>query len=216
VSEQTSFPAGWYYAQGDPPGTNRYWDGQTWVGDPQYLDPNQTVATSYAPSDPSPWARVGGRCIDGLIWGGISAVASVTVIIDALQSGFEGTNEPLALSSVVITSLITTVGVVAYEVVLSMTGGTPGKRAAQLAVVKADGSPLDWVTSFRRMLLYIIVQALSFVVAFTYIDDPESLIPLLFSLVFWVIALAGLIMVFATEKARTPWDLVGGTKVVRR
>ncbi len=28
-------PPGWYYAEGDPPGTNRYWDGETWQGGPQ-------------------------------------------------------------------------------------------------------------------------------------------------------------------------------------
>ena len=26
---------GWYYAQGDPPGTQRYWDGTQWQGGPQ-------------------------------------------------------------------------------------------------------------------------------------------------------------------------------------
>lgn len=28
-------PAGWYYAPGDPEGTQRYWDGAQWIGDPQ-------------------------------------------------------------------------------------------------------------------------------------------------------------------------------------
>jgi hypothetical protein len=28
-------PAGWYYADGDPPGTHRYWDGSIWQGGPQ-------------------------------------------------------------------------------------------------------------------------------------------------------------------------------------
>jgi uncharacterized membrane protein YhaH (DUF805 family) len=33
---QVGAPApGWYYAQGDPPGTQRYWDGVQWVGEPQ-------------------------------------------------------------------------------------------------------------------------------------------------------------------------------------
>lgn len=27
--------AGWYHAEGDPPGTQRYWDGSTWQGGPQ-------------------------------------------------------------------------------------------------------------------------------------------------------------------------------------
>ncbi len=32
-------PAGWYYAQGDPPGTQRYWDGASWQGEPQPVNP---------------------------------------------------------------------------------------------------------------------------------------------------------------------------------
>lgn len=28
-------PAGWYYAEGDPADTQRYWDGSTWQGGPQ-------------------------------------------------------------------------------------------------------------------------------------------------------------------------------------
>ncbi len=30
-----STPPGWYPALGDPPGTERYWDGQAWQGFPQ-------------------------------------------------------------------------------------------------------------------------------------------------------------------------------------
>ncbi len=38
---------GWYYAQGDPPGTQRYWDGELWQGEPVAAPPMQTAATSY-------------------------------------------------------------------------------------------------------------------------------------------------------------------------
>lgn len=27
-------PPGWYHAQGDPPGTQRWWDGELWQGEP--------------------------------------------------------------------------------------------------------------------------------------------------------------------------------------
>lgn len=32
---------GWYYADGDPPGTMRYWDGTQWVGEPTAHQPAQ-------------------------------------------------------------------------------------------------------------------------------------------------------------------------------
>jgi len=31
----TPMPPGWYPAEGDPPGTQRYWDGGQWQGGPQ-------------------------------------------------------------------------------------------------------------------------------------------------------------------------------------
>lgn len=37
-----STPSGWYYAQGDPPGTVRLWNGHEWVGFPQ-RDPNRPI-----------------------------------------------------------------------------------------------------------------------------------------------------------------------------
>ena len=33
--QQPSQPPGWYHAQGDPPGTTRFWDGSQWQGGPQ-------------------------------------------------------------------------------------------------------------------------------------------------------------------------------------
>lgn len=45
----SSPPPGWYYADGDPPGTERYWNGTTWQGGPQpaqpkYIPSPQTAA----------------------------------------------------------------------------------------------------------------------------------------------------------------------------
>lgn len=28
---------GWYHAEGDPPGTQRYWDGELWQGEPTFV-----------------------------------------------------------------------------------------------------------------------------------------------------------------------------------
>lgn len=39
--------AGWYYAQGDPPGTVRYWDGELWQGEP-ILQPGATPMPAFA------------------------------------------------------------------------------------------------------------------------------------------------------------------------
>ncbi len=44
-----SQPAGWYHAQGDPPGTQRYWDGAQWVGGPQAAQDQVVDAGAGAP-----------------------------------------------------------------------------------------------------------------------------------------------------------------------
>lgn len=35
INDNNALPSGWYYAEGDPPGTQRFWDGAQWVGGPQ-------------------------------------------------------------------------------------------------------------------------------------------------------------------------------------
>ena len=57
---------GWYYADGDPVGTQRYWDGEMWVGQPVYEPaPAPAAATppvNYAPPGPyGPAAGYPGR-----------------------------------------------------------------------------------------------------------------------------------------------------------
>ena len=40
----SNIPAGWYYADGDPPNTQRYWDGMSWQGEPQLVGAAQPAA----------------------------------------------------------------------------------------------------------------------------------------------------------------------------
>lgn len=35
MSNMSEVPAGWYHAAGDPEGTERYWDGAQWIGEPR-------------------------------------------------------------------------------------------------------------------------------------------------------------------------------------
>jgi len=35
TNDTPNMPAGWYHAEGDPAGTQRYWDGSGWQGEPQ-------------------------------------------------------------------------------------------------------------------------------------------------------------------------------------
>lgn len=91
MSNDGTVAPGWYHAAGDPPGTERWWDGTTWVGGPQatsapptgYGPPPGYGATGYGPPPgygTAPfayagwWRRVGAWLLDGLIIGIPSAI----------------------------------------------------------------------------------------------------------------------------------------------
>ncbi|MCH9834838.1 DUF2510 domain-containing protein [bacterium] len=46
-------PAGWYYAPGDPEGTQRYWDGAQWIGEPQ-AQSQEPTPTAEPPAGSAP------------------------------------------------------------------------------------------------------------------------------------------------------------------
>lgn len=189
-------PPGWYYAQGDPPGTQRYWDGSSWQGGPQPV-PGAAMAANDTPAGKlaEPVKRIVARLIDGVIWAVVSIIMSI-IFGAGLTSTDGGFGAALAAS--VVGSLI----VVAYEVgMIGSQGATLGKMALSIKVVNEDGSPADYMTGLRRMYLYI---------AFIII----GLIPILGGLAFFVVAIAGLVMLFTDGKQQTPWDKIGKTLVV--
>ncbi len=55
---------GWYHAEGDPPNTQRYWDGNSWQGDPQPITHTpasaapSTAAVYYGGAASQPMTRV--------------------------------------------------------------------------------------------------------------------------------------------------------------
>ena len=198
-SPQTQ-PPGWYYAQGDPPGTQRYWDGSNWQGGPQPV-PGAGVG-GIGSDDPvlaDPIKRIVGRVIDGVIWMILSSVVGIPLGVGIGLSG----EASIALS--LVATLITTALVVAYEVLMiNARGATLGKMAMSTRVVKSDGSAADMETALRRSALYIAVSILGWI----------PLIGLLSSLAFLVLAVAGLAMLFTDGRHQTPWDKIGDTIVV--
>lgn len=49
IDLRASRAAGWYYAEGDPPGTQRYWDGGAWQGGPQVAPGGSPALSGEAP-----------------------------------------------------------------------------------------------------------------------------------------------------------------------
>ena len=185
-------PPGWYPAKGDPPGTQRYWNGSGWEGGPRPVP-------GVAPGDAFPLAdlsrRLGARLIDVLIW----LVAAIVLDRFLVLLSFEGFG-PWS-------TLLTGAAIVGYESYLVGTrGATVGKRALGLAVVKDDGSPVDWIAAIRRAALLAGLVVLS-LVPWLWILSLVA-VPLL--------VLAGILMIYADDRQQTPWDKIGRTLVVMR
>ena len=68
-------PPGWYHAEGDPPGSQRYWNGTTWVGEPRDMGAAPTAAGhQYGGATlAEPGTRIIARIIDGDLYFGVAA-----------------------------------------------------------------------------------------------------------------------------------------------
>jgi len=106
----TSQVAGWYWAEGDPEGTQRYWNGSEWNPGIVGLEP---------------WRRVGAKLID------IAVMVAFALLLGLIFGGGVG-------STYLLTLLMLIVGV-CYEVGFVTTkGGTPGKLILGFRIVEVE------------------------------------------------------------------------------
>jgi len=210
MTETPQTPAGWYHAEGDPVGTQRWWDGSQWIGAPQHNAP-----TNSAPGAPaSPWKRIGGRIIDAIITGILFTLPFVVLVIsridfDALNNDIESGGDFSAFEASIteavnVNPLFTLVIAIASFLWdwlwTALRGGTPGKLmlGMRVASVGEREIPPGQRSSVLRALNRLVsgVPVVSFVVP--------------------LVGLASLIMLFAHPQRRTVMDLVAGTVVVEK
>ncbi len=200
-------PPGWYYAQGDPPGTQRYWDGQRWEGGPQPVPGAGADAVGGRPSNmPEPIMRVGARAIDYAVWLVIWIISQVIFVGSAIAAAASGSPDGVSYLASVFAVLLAVVGISAYEVLLVSTRGqTLGKMALGLKVVTEQGTPPEMKDAIMRILPYFVVGLLS------------AIIPLfifLAYLIFLGLIVAGLVFLFTDDRQQTVWDKLAKTMVV--
>ncbi|MDA3040266.1 MAG: RDD family protein [Actinomycetota bacterium] len=211
MSDTPGQPApGWYYAQGDPANTQRYWDGSSWQGGPQPIaapgggNPTQNpigygVGASTGAVLGAPRSRMAARFIDVTIW--IIIWILVSMAFTLAIAGGSGT---LGSSDIYFHPLIGgvagTLSIVAYETFLvANKGASLGKLVLGLAVLKEDGSPADVKTGFRRASLLLV-----------------GLVPILGFIIYLFAFVASLVMIFTDARNQSVWDKVAKTIVVKR
>lgn len=214
--------AGWYYAEGDPPGTTRYWDGTQWVGDPVHTPPAAPGGEGFADTTTgggafrqqlaSPGSRIGARVIDIVIALIIALIFFVPVItgviddIDALGSNPSDSEVEQVLTDAVEDNvgrlaLFSLIGLLWDFLWVGFAGGTPGKLMLGLRVARADNreSPPGWGKAALRSLNRLV-----------------GLIPGLGGIIGGLVGLASLIMLFVDDQHRTVMDRIATTVVVKK
>lgn len=216
-------PAGWYQADGDPPGTQRYWDGQVWIGEP-VAAPQATPAAQVPPAPlgtaaaAGPWAsigkRMGARVVDFII---LIVFVCVLVALGLASSDAGGgaVSVSIDLGEQSLDSRLEFLlwGLFSFgwsTAWLAAVGATPGKALFGMKVVTSDLGAIDPKTAVLRS-----VNKLLPVLGIISVDAGEfgSMV-----LGFLLIGAPSLVMLFADRDKgnRTVMDRLAGTHVVNR
>lgn len=146
---------GWYYAQGDPAGTHRYWDGGQWQGDPQAVVASGGAVASGGGGmagslkGPNMGDRFVAFLIDmGIVLAGVIAVLVVALILGAVSETLGGL--------VAILGYLAVLGFALYNALYlqGTTGQTIGKKMKNIKLVSRETEqPLGILGAFIRYLV---------------------------------------------------------------
>lgn len=141
---------GWYHAQGDPAGTQRYWNGSQWVGGPQALGQPQDSPGHGAHGF---GAAAGQGVVQPATSYGPRAIAWVidtwpAWLVTVLNVSIEG-NIVLALQLLALAYIVVSKGVM-----MGQTGQSVGKRTQGIRLVSTvTGRPLGVGLAILRLLV---------------------------------------------------------------
>lgn len=146
------------------------------------------------------WIRFGARIIDGLVLGVPMVILAIVLIPDLAKTQSDPANPNLgAFAALTVTFfLVYFLILIGYEVLmLRYRGGTVGKMACGLKVVRADGRGLGWGVSFGRFFMWNVVTS-----GIPYLN--------------FVLMLTSVIMLGTDSEKRALHDRVCDTRVVHK
>ena len=191
MSSTSTVAEGWYHADGDPIGTQRYWDGTRWQGGPRLTTHATAQATRHTLVTADASARAIARMVDLIVWLLIS-VCVHAALDEPLVRGGTGAKWWIA-------GVITLVVIGTYEVVLPLLrGGTFGKMAMGLGIVSEDGSALVQEKALIRVAPAMLLA-----------------IPVFGVYVAIVVVLFSMLLMFTDKRTQALWDKLAHTLVVR-
>ncbi len=201
MSESQTQPAGWYHAQGDPPGTQRYWDGTQWQGDAEPLPGEAEPIGGLNLAEPV--NRIGARVIDGIVW------IVLLLVVAYLVTGTSGIGlraEGVSYTAHLIATVIGTALVAAYEVLMVLTRqATLGKVALGLKVARQDGSAPGRNEALLRVVPFALPQLLAAL---------AGDLGWLFVVLSVLIGVASVVLLFIDPRRQAVWDKLARTVVV--
>lgn len=206
---------GWYPAQGDPPGTVRWWDGSQWVGEPtpQPAAPSAPGDVSARAEAPTPMNRMVARAIDLFIML-VMLAALVLIGVGTPEFAGDGINVDLTIGNQSLDSSLEYLlwGIISFlwsAAWLAARGATPGKLAMKLRVF--DESTLEPVS--QRTAVLRSANKLLPVVGLISVDAGEIAVSVIGMLILGSISL---IMLLNDKRGRTVMDRLCKTRVVRQ
>lgn len=144
-------PAGWYYAEGDPSGTTRYWDGSKWDGEPH--DAPSVEATGSKIAVVSPGVRTAGRIMDWVL---------LSIVVSPVLAAGDSENGSLLLGLQYWWLAVLGIVLFVWDTLwIGLFGATPAKFILGYRVVTADehqtppGLMVGAMRAAHRLLLLI-------------------------------------------------------------